>query len=59
VLGNLNAQRRTLLHQSLRFRKNMSQDFFRHLEPWKKKHQTRKDWRGAKGGERNKFRNLD
>jgi hypothetical protein len=37
----------------------MRQDFFRDLEPWKRKHQTRKDWRGAKGGERNKFRNLD
>jgi len=37
----------------------MSQDFFKDLEPWKRKHQTRRDWRGAKGGKENKFRSLD
>jgi hypothetical protein len=37
----------------------MNLNFFRDLEPWRRRHQARRDWRGAKGGERKKFRNLD
>jgi len=59
VVSILNAQRRILLHQSSRFKINMSQIFFKDLEPWRRRHQTKRDWRGAKGGERNTFKNLD
>jgi hypothetical protein len=37
----------------------MSQNFFRDLEPWRKRHQPRRDWRGEKGRERKKFKSLD
>jgi hypothetical protein len=36
----------------------MSHDFFRDLEPWRRKHQAIRVWKGAKGGERDKFGNM-
>jgi hypothetical protein len=37
----------------------MNQDFFKDLEPWKRGHQVIKDCKGAKGGERDKFKSRD
>jgi hypothetical protein len=37
----------------------MNWNFFRDLEPWKRRYQARRDWKGAKGGERDKFKSLD
>jgi len=37
----------------------MNQDFFKNLELWKRGHQVIKDCKGAKGGERDKFKNRD
>jgi hypothetical protein len=59
VLGILIARKKTFLHQSSRFGKNMTWDFFKDLEPWRRKHKAKRDWRGAKGGERDKFRSPD
>jgi hypothetical protein len=56
VLGVLIARRKKPLHQSSKFKKNMSHDFFRDLEPWRRRQQIRRYWKGAKGGERNKFK---
>jgi hypothetical protein len=59
VVGILITRRKTLLHQNSRFERNTSQDFFRDLEPWRWRQQARRDWKGAKRGERDKFRNPD
>ncbi len=29
------------------------------LEPWKRRHQEKKDWKGAKGVERDDFKSFD
>jgi hypothetical protein len=34
----------------------MSWDYFKDLEPQRGRHKARKDWKGAKGGEKDKFR---
>jgi hypothetical protein len=52
-VGILITQRRTLLHQSLRFEKNMSRNFLRELKSWRREHQLIRDWKGVGGKERN------
>jgi hypothetical protein len=47
VLGILTARRKNSYIQSLRFKTNMSQDFFRDLEHWRRRHQERRNWRGG------------
>jgi hypothetical protein len=59
MLGILTTRRRTFLRKSSKFRKNMNVDFFRDLEPLRRRHQVRRDWRVEKGRERDKFKNMD
>ncbi len=59
MLSLLIVWRKTLLHQRWKFEKNMNRDFFRDLEPWRRRHQVRRNWKGVKGGEKYNFKSLD
>jgi hypothetical protein len=55
VIGILTTQRKTLLHQSTKFERNMNHDFFNDLELWRRRHQLRSNWKGLKGRERDRL----